>query len=154
VDEGVKLGEQAFRNRQDPFPPGVLGFAVPSKKTELIETIVSPSDELDEFDRDLLLHAAEEFASMEWTSMGAGGRRFREDRFLGPAQEVSIHWSQPDHGTHDDQGVSYDSMQDLHEAADDGYALEDMPESYEIPHRMVEGAAGGFSGFTRRQILY
>ena len=155
AEQNVDVLEDTFEKGQITSPLREPGLCRPSEDTELVQDDGPPSNELDEFDRDLLWHAAEECASSEWVyGADRNGRMGDDDTYLRPPQEMDHHWTQSGGCAQDDQQQVCESIQVLHEVPNVGQAFQDMPEALERPHHRVISAVGEFSGYTRRQILY
>ncbi|ETI25865.1 hypothetical protein G647_02642 [Cladophialophora carrionii CBS 160.54] len=135
--------------------PTVVGPS--SQRSAVLGAIAPLPSDMDEFDRDLWRHWIGSSARSETRFMvddDTSSFRFRFQR--PPPRPLSNYWSQPIPGIDEDQQVAYDSIGTgyLHEAVTHSNTHQHHPRSLRVPRHVVDDPVVGFSGFSRRQILY
>ncbi|OCT49299.1 hypothetical protein CLCR_04733 [Cladophialophora carrionii] len=135
--------------------PTVVGPS--SQRSAVLGAIAPLPSDMDEFDRDLWRHGIGSSARSKTRFMvgdDTSSFRFRFERT--PPRPLSSYWSQPIPGIDEDQQVAYDSIGTgyLHEAVTHSNTFQHHPRSLRVPRHVVDDPVVGFSGFSRRQILY
>ncbi|EXJ57099.1 hypothetical protein A1O7_07443 [Cladophialophora yegresii CBS 114405] len=135
--------------------PTVVG---PAKQRKAVLGAISPlPSDMDDFDRNLWRHWIGSSVRSE-TKLGLDDDTSSHGySFSRPSPRVvSNYWARPIPGIDEDQQVGSGSFGTgyLHEVATKSNIPQQHPRSLKVTHHVVEDPLVGFSGFSRRQILY